>query len=79
MGTGSKEQYEILKKSNIKNFVLLFDGDIAGRHGAQRFIKNMDNNTFITDIVMPKNKDVNDLSYDEFENILNINGVTYRI
>lgn len=79
MGTGSKEQYEILKKSNIKNFVLLFDGDIAGRHGAQRFINNMNSNIFITDIIMPDGKDVNDLSYDEFETILNSNGITYRI
>ena len=64
-GTGSEKQYNTLKKSGIRNYVLLFDGDEAGRKGALRFKKNMPNDVFITDVRLPAGKDVNDLSYDE--------------
>ena len=79
MGTGSKDQYEILRNSIIKNYVLMFDGDIAGRHGAEKFIKNMNNDCFITDIKMPSGKDVNDLETNELVDLLNSYGLKYRI
>ena len=64
-GTGSEKQYNILKKSGIRNYILLFDGDEAGRKGAMRFKKNMPNDVFITDVRLPAGKDVNDLTYEE--------------
>ena len=40
-GTGSKHQYDILNKSGIRVYNLMFDGDEAGRKGAKRFIQNI--------------------------------------
>lgn len=75
MGTGSSEQYEILRKSGIRNYILCLDGDEAGRKGTQKFIKNMNKDVLITDIRMPITKDVNDLTKEEFFDILYKNDV----
>lgn len=69
IGTGSSHQYEILKKSGIRNYILCFDGDKAGDNGIKRFIKNMPNDIFISIKQIPRNKDVNDLSKDAFEKL----------
>ena len=66
MGTGSKTQYEILKRSGISSFCLALDGDSAGRKGVRRFIDNMPNDRLISVVILPEFKDVNDLSRDEF-------------
>lgn len=66
MGTGSKTQYEILKRSGISSFCLALDGDNAGRKGVRRFIDNMPNDRLISVVILPEFKDVNDLSRDEF-------------
>lgn len=67
-GTGSENQYNILKTSGILKYNLCFDGDSAGKSGITRFIKNM-NNVFITIIDIPINKDVNDLTKEEFDKL----------
>lgn len=69
-GTGSKLQYEILKTSGIRHYYLCFDGDDAGRKGANRFINYMNKDDLITNINMPNGKDVNDLTKEEFEGLL---------
>lgn len=69
-GTGSEKQYNTLKKSGIRNYILLFDGDEAGRKGAMRFKKNMPSDVFITDVRLPAGKDVNDLTYEEVMNLV---------
>ena len=58
------------KRCGIRNFILLFDGDEAGRKGAQRFKDNMGNEFMITDVILPQGKDVNDLSPQEIKNLL---------
>ena len=65
-GTGSKKQYQILNKSGIRFYHLAFDGDLAGHHGAKRFIENIKNDVFIDVIKLPDGKDVNDISQEEF-------------
>ena len=71
IGTGTEKQYDILRKSGIRNYILCFDGDNAGRKGAARFKKALaKTETSITDIIMPDGKDVNDLSKEEFKIIL---------
>ena len=69
-GTGSDTQYKILRKSGIRNFITLFDGDEAGQKGAYRFRKNMPKDCFITNINLPAGKDVNDLSPEEIKQLL---------
>lgn len=70
-GTGSTHQLEMLNKSPLRNYVLLFDGDEAGRRGARRFISEMRSDVFITDVLVPRGKDVNDLSREQFWQLLN--------
>ncbi len=61
-GTGTKYQYDLLKKSCILYYTLCFDGDDAGRKGAERFKQNM-KGVFIDEVELPEGKDIND--YDE--------------
>ena len=68
-GTGSYYQLKILQQSDIRSFILMFDGDLAGRAGADRF-KSFIKDKFILDILLPIGKDVNDLSKEEFQNLL---------
>lgn len=70
LGLGTEHQYEILKKSDIRNFILGFDGDSAGDSGAQRFIKNFNQNCSIKLLTLPRGKDINDLTKEEFEKLL---------
>lgn len=70
LGTGTKSQYDTLNRLGIRSYVLAFDGDDAGRKGAQRFIKNIDN-AIITQMHIPDGKDINDLSKEEFDNLFN--------
>lgn len=69
MGTGSKEQYNILKASGIRKYTLAFDGDSAGRNGAEKFIKEMGNYALIDIVNIPAGKDINDLTEREFLNL----------
>ena len=68
-GTGTKHQYEILNSSSIKHYFLCFDGDDAGTKGIKRFIKNIRKDVFIDVVELPKGKDVNDLSVEEFDKL----------
>ena len=79
-GTGTKEQIDILNKSHIRNYILCFDGDNAGRKGAERFKKYIRKDVLVTDVHMPEGKDVNDLTPFELYDILNENGIDgYKI
>lgn len=66
LGTGSYEQYDILKRSGIRNYHLALDGDVGGELGTKRFIKNMPKDVMIDIIPIPQGKDVNDLTQEEF-------------
>ena len=69
-GTGSAKQFETLRKSGIRNYILAYDGDEAGRKGAFRFKHNMPKDVMITDLRLPAGKDVNDLTKEQFELLL---------
>lgn len=69
LGTGSKYQYEILRKTSIHNYILCLDGDDAGRKGTSRFIKSMNSDVFVAVKQIPEGKDVNDLTKEEFEQL----------
>ncbi len=69
-GTGSAHQYDILNKSNIRVYNLLFDGDEAGDKGIKKFLHNIRKDVIVNIIRLPRGKDVNDLTYDELEKLL---------
>lgn len=68
-GTGTTYQYQLLRKSGIRSYILMFDGDSAGRKGAIRFRTNMQDDAFITDVLLPAGKDVNDLTPEEVKTL----------
>ena len=72
IGTGSEHQYNILNKSGIRTYILCFDGDEAGDKGRNRFFKNIRDDVLIGYINVPKGKDINDLTAEEFS-ILPVN------
>ena len=68
-GTGTKYQYDILKKSGIKHYILCLDGDDAGYNGTRKLIKNLPKDSIIDVKKMIKGKDINDLTKEEFDNL----------
>lgn len=75
-GAGTtEEQINELNSTSIIHYILMYDNDEAGRKGASKFKRLIKKDVFITDILMPKGKDVADLSKEEFFDILKQNGV----
>ena len=68
LGTGSDYQIEELKKLNVRHFILGLDPDDAGRKGAQRIKRRLRGKLF-TELDIPKGKDINDLTEEEFKNL----------
>lgn len=62
-------QFSILNKSGVEHFYIAFDGDEAGNKGTKKFIQSMRKDIFIDVIELPKNKDINDLTEEEFSNL----------
>lgn len=74
-GTGSANQYKILNKADIRSYILCFDGDAAGKAGELRFKKNIKSDRLITTVCIPAGKDVNDLTREEFNNLLQTSNI----
>lgn len=64
LGTGNKKQYEILNKLPVREYILAFDPDEAGRKATERFRKNV-HGKIIKELVYQDNRDINDLQ-EEF-------------
>ena len=67
-GTGAENQYEQLNMLDTRKFVLGLDPDKAGFIGTQK-LKHKLKGRIITKLVIPRGKDINDLSYEEFWNL----------
>ena len=66
IGTGDEMQYEILNKLPVREYILAFDPDEAGRKATERFRKNV-HGKIIKELVYTDNRDINDLQ-EEFLN-----------
>lgn len=66
IGTGNQKQYEILNKLPVREYILAFDPDEAGRKATERFRKNV-HGKIIKELVYTDNHDINDLQ-EEFLN-----------
>lgn len=69
MGLGSEDQYNILRQSSIKKFILAFDGDEQGDKGREDFIKALKPYKLISYVRVPRGKDINDLTKEEFDSL----------
>ena len=66
IGTGNQKQYEILNRLPVREYILAFDPDEAGRKATERFRKNV-HGKIIKELVYPDNRDINELQ-EEFLN-----------
>ena len=66
IGTGNQKQYEILNKLPVREYILAFDPDDAGRKATERFRKNVQGK-IIKELVYTDERDINDLQ-EEFLN-----------
>ena len=64
-GTGSDYQARQLNNIRQRHIVLALDGDDAGRRGAKNISKYL-TNKIVTTLDIPKDKDINDLTKEEF-------------
>lgn len=78
IGTGGKKAYSKLKTSGIRKYHLCLDGDLAGKHGILRFIKNMPDDVLIDIIQLPEGKDVNDLTKIEFDSLCHFDKFNFK-
>ena len=68
LGTGNSYQYEQIKQLSVRRIILGFDGDEAGDNAAIRFKKNV-TNKIIHKYDIPRGKDINDLTEEEFKSL----------
>lgn len=68
LGTGNNQQYKQISDLPIRRIILGFDGDEAGDKAATRFSKNV-TNKIIKQYEIPRGKDINDLTKEEFDNL----------
>lgn len=68
-GTGSVSQLEELIKLPYRKIILALDPDEAGEKGTMRIFNKLKNYKLVTKLLIPKGKDINDLSKEEFDNL----------
>lgn len=61
LGTGAREQYEILRNMPVRKFILGLDPDEAGRKGAKKLRDALGRSKIITEFDIPEGYDLNDL------------------
>lgn len=66
IGTGNQKQYEVLNRLPVREYILAFDPDEAGRKATERFRNNV-HGKIIKELVYTDNRDINDLQ-EEFLN-----------
>lgn len=71
LGLGTRLQYDILSNFSVRKYITAFDDDIAGHKATIRFKENV-KNKIITTLDITDNKDINDLSYEEFKKLKEI-------
>ena len=77
-GAGTTEtQMSILNSTGIREYILMYDNDLAGRNGANRFKKLIRKDVIVTDIIMPKEKDCGNCSEEEIKKILSVNHLIF--
>ena len=72
-GAGTnEEQINVLNRTGIRRFILCYDNDQAGWKGENRFKKYISNDKFVDSIRLPLYKDPNDMTKEEFTNLVSL-------
>lgn len=70
-GTGTPYQMKQLNSMPNRKFILGLDPDDAGNRGREKIKKSL-KNKLVTEYIIPKGKDINDLSKEEFDNLVEV-------
>lgn len=65
-----KESMDTINKYSVLRYILLYDNDDAGKHGVSKFKKYIRKDVLVDEVVMPLGKDVNDLSKEELDKLI---------
>ena len=68
-GKGYEYQINLLNNINTRKIILALDGDEAGKMGIKRISKGL-TNKIVTKLNLPDCKDINDLSKEQFDELL---------
>lgn len=80
LGGISEEQINILNKSGIRIFITMFDNDEYGRKFTKKFNYHIRKDVLVYEMKIPNGKkDINDLSKEEFNKLLQEMNVSWRI
>lgn len=66
LGTGTPAQMEQLRRLGVSSFVLCLDNDAAGQKGTAKLKRALSKHALVWTMTVPEDKDVNDLTYEEF-------------
>lgn len=72
LGLGTPYQFEQLKRLPCRKFIIALDGDEAGDRATLRIRKALSGVKLLTRYIVPRGKDINDLSEEEFHNLQEI-------
>lgn len=67
IGTGTDEQYRILKQLPVRKYIIATDPDEAGERAANKLRKALSDTKVVTQYYLPPGKDMNDLQADILE------------
>lgn len=67
-------QLELLNKSPIQHYILALDADKAGWQGMYKFVKQIRKDVFVDVKLLPRGKDVNDLTKEAYDSVPMIDG-----
>lgn len=70
-GTGDSYQYQVLNKLPIRKYILALDPDEAGEKGSAKLQYAL-RGKMLGKLIIPKGKDINDLSFEEFNSLQEI-------
>lgn len=70
LGTGNDYQFSQLKQLGMFEYVICTDGDDAGRKSAKKLRKELRKTGLVWTVPMPDGRDVNDLTKEEFDELL---------
>lgn len=68
-GTGTQFQIKQLKDLPCRKFILGLDPDDAGNRGREKLKKALKYNKILSEYIIPKGKDINDLTKEEFDGL----------
>ena len=75
----TEKQVNLLIKSGIRHFIIAFDGDKAGEEGSEELMLKLKKYAFVDKLVLPKGKDINDLTKDEIISLIENSGNSFEV